>query len=114
MRSAENSHESIDHETWLIDAGHKIIEKRRRDGAEALGPRERLIYALWVADYSMRNAGDLSTARDLDDRFREGGRDAAAILELPSALAAFSLSDGELERRYFDLFSGLCAELRAR
>ncbi len=29
-----------DNETWLIDAGHAIIEKKRAEGAAALAPRE--------------------------------------------------------------------------
>ena len=30
----------IDNQTWLIDAGHDIIEKKRAQGREALTPRE--------------------------------------------------------------------------
>ncbi len=114
MGKGDSAGRSVDDGTWLIDAGHEIIEKRRRDGDDMLTPRERLIRALWTVDYSMRNAGDLATARDLDAQFREIGRAAAETLGLPSALEAFSLSDGELERRYFDLFDGICAELRGR
>ena len=36
----------------------------------ALSPVERLVYCLWVADYGMRNAGDLDTARDLYPDFQ--------------------------------------------
>ena len=105
---------AVDDETWLIDAGHLIIEKKRALGLEALTPRERLIQCFWVADYSMRNAGDLATARDLDPRFREDALATAMLLDLPCAASTFRLSDGELERRYFDLFAPLCAELRRR
>ena len=104
----------FDNETWLIDAGHTIIEKRRAEGVEALTPRERLIHAFWVADYSMRNAGDLASAHDLDPDYLRGGQSAAAALDLPAAIAMFSLSEGELERRYFDLFDQMCDALRGR
>ena len=104
----------IDNQTWLIDAGHDIIEKKRAQGREALTPRERLIHCFWIADYSMRNAGDLATARDLDFYYRTDGARAAAALDLPVAASLFALSEGELERRFFDLFDAVCAELRTR
>jgi len=114
MGHAESSSDNLDDETWLIDAGHLIIEKKRALGPEALTPRERLIQCFWVADYSMRNAGDLATARDLDPRYREDALATARLLDLPIAASTFGLSDGELERRYFDLFAPLCGELRRR
>ncbi len=114
MGHADSSSDDLDDETWLIDAGHLLIEKKRAMGSEALTPRERFIQCFWVADYSMRNAGDLATARDLDPRFREDALAAAMLLDLPIAVSTFALSDGELERRYFDIFGPLCAELRGR
>lgn len=109
-----SSSDDLDDETWLIDAGHLLIEKKRAMGPEALTPRERLVQCFWIADYSMRNAGDLATARDLDAQIREDALAAAMLLGLPIAASTFGLSDGELERRYFDLFASLCAELRGR
>jgi hypothetical protein len=114
MGHADSSSDDLENETWLVDAGHLLIEKKRAKGPEALTPRERLIQCFWVADYSMRNAGDLATARDLDARFREDALAAAMLLDLPFAVSTFELSDGELERRYFDFFGPLCAELRGR
>lgn len=105
---------ALDNQTWLIDIGHEIIEKKCAQGIETLTPRERLIHCFWIADYSMRNAGDLATARDLDPGYRTDGERAAEALDLPLAEAMFALSEGELERRYFDLFDGVCEELRAR
>jgi len=114
MDRLESTLRDADNQTWLVDLGHAIIEKRRAVGVDLLTPRERLIHAFWTADYSMRNAGDLATARDLDPLFLVDARAAAATLDLPEATAAFSLSEGEFERRYFELFDGLCGELRGR
>lgn len=112
--SGGESGAAIDNQTWLIDLGHAIIEKKRAQGRDALTPRERLVHCFWIADYSMRNAGDLATARDLDPLYRADGAKAAAALDLPLSSAMFALSEGELERRFFDLFDGVCDELRGR
>lgn len=114
MDKGDSQPSGIDNQTWLIDAGHDIIEKKRVGGVDALIPRDQLIHGFWVADYSMRNAGDLATARDLDPRYLVGAHAAATVLGLPRAMAAFGLSEGELERRFFDLFDGVCDELRGR
>lgn len=114
MGSGESKTDGIDNQTWLIDVGHAIIEKKRAQGIEVLTPRERLIHCFWIVDYSMRNAGDLATARDLDPLYLLDGAQAASVLDLPLAGALFGLSEGELERRFFDLFDGICEELRAR
>ncbi len=102
-----------DNETWLIETGHDVIDKVASGGVSSLSAYEQLIYCLWVADYGMRNAGDLDTATDVDATFHEQGRKLAAELGLPKTLAAFDLSKPELERRFFELFDGVCAELRA-
>ncbi|WP_354288936.1 hypothetical protein [Sphingomonas sp. UYEF23] len=101
-----------DHETWLIDTAHAVIEKRCAQGDDALSPRERLIHRFWVVDYAMRNAGDLAIAHDLAPRFREDGLSAARALDLARARDAFAMSEGELERRFFDLFEYVVRELR--
>lgn len=102
-----------DNQTWLIDAGHDVIEKRIAQGEAALTPYEQLIHRFWVIDYSMRNAGDLATAHDLAPHFRSEGLGAAQALGLPHATGMFTLSEGELERRYFDLFDAVVEELRS-
>jgi hypothetical protein len=60
----------------------------------------------------MRNAGDLETAGDLYTPFQDEGKTLAADLSLPLTLAAFSLDRSDLQGRYFDLFDGICSELR--
>jgi hypothetical protein len=55
----------MDNETWIVEEGDRISQKKARLGFDRLTDWERLVYSLWVADYGMRNAGDLSTARDV-------------------------------------------------
>ena len=102
-----------DAETWLLEAGDRVIARRNREGTAALPPIERLIYSLWVADYGMRNAGDLATAADLHPDFLHEGREAASTLGLACSAAAFALSSAALERDYFARFAAIVAEIRA-
>lgn len=100
-----------DCETWLIETGDGIIEKKASFGVSALSSLERLIYCLWVADYGMRNAGDLETAFDLYPTFQAEGLEMAKQLSLPNSLALFDLPREEMEAKYFAHFSDVCAEI---
>lgn len=102
-----------DHETWLLDEADQIIRQKADEGYSSLSPHARLIYCLWVADYGMRNAGDLATAADLHPTFLADARSAAEELVLPVTKAAFSLTSEALEQQYFDLFDNILAEIRA-
>ena len=104
----------MDNETWLVETGAKVIEKLSSSGECSLNTWEKLVYCFWVADYSMRNAGDLDTARDLYEHFLSDGKKAAKDLKFPTFYRAFSLRQYDLEQKYFDLFDNLCAEIRAR
>jgi hypothetical protein len=101
-----------DNETWVIEAGDKVIQKKATMGAASLAPWEMLVYCLWVADHGMRNAGDLKTAADVYADFQSDARRIAEALSLRVSLAAFSLTQGELEQAYFDRFESLCDEIR--
>jgi hypothetical protein len=101
-----------ENETWLIEAGDQIIVKKSEQGRDALTACERLLYCLWVADYSMRNAGDLRTAADLYPPFHEEAQQLAEELQLPKTNAAFSLPAEGLEQAYFAAFDGMCQEVQ--
>jgi hypothetical protein len=101
-----------DNETWLIETGADVVEKKAAVGEGQLSQHERLIYCLWVADYGMRNAGDLETASDLDADFQVRGKQLAAELSLAATLAAFNLPTVTFQERYFELFDAVCDELR--
>ena len=60
----------------------------------------------------MGDAGDLAAARAADPTYLHDALATATRLDLPLAIAAFSPSEGGLERRFFDLFDELCRELR--
>ena len=102
----------IDNETWLIEAGDDVIQKKAAQGVENLSAVEKLIYCFWVADYGMRNAGDLETARDWYSDFQAEGAALSKKLKLEQAHSAFSLSTATLEMEYFDRFEAICDDIR--
>jgi hypothetical protein len=102
-----------DNENWIVEAGDTVIQKKARAGIECLSLWERLVYCLWVADYGMRNAGDLDTAADVYPQFHLDAQRMAETLSLRLTHEAFSLSQGDLEREYFDRFESICDEIRA-
>jgi hypothetical protein len=102
-----------DNEDWIVEAGDTVIQKKASCGIECLSPWEMLVYCLWVADYGMRNAGDLDTAADVYPQFHLDAKRMAKTLSLRSTDEAFSLSQGDLEREYFDRFESICDEIRA-
>jgi hypothetical protein len=103
----------MDNETWVIEEGDRVIQKKAGQGFDSLTDWERLVYSLWVADYGMRNAGDLSSASDVLADWQAAGLRAAEVLSLPAARAAFALAPGVLQERYFDLFNAVCGEVRS-
>lgn len=102
----------MDNETWIIETGHRVIEKMTRVGFAGLSTWERLVYALWVADYGMRNAGTLQAAHDLYADYRKVAFEAAEALSLSICRDAFAAAQELLEIRYFDLFESICDEIR--
>jgi hypothetical protein len=102
-----------DNETWIIEAGDEILEREAADGEPSLTPIDRLIYCLWVADYGMRNAGDLITASDLYASFQSEALQVSTDLGLVVTQSAFSLSSSDLEAQYFQRFDAICDEIRA-
>src|SRR5262245_41634383 len=101
-----------DNETWVIETGDTVIRKMTCEGIECLSPWETLVYCLCVADYGMRNAGDLNTAADVYPEFHLNARRIAKALSLRLTYEAFSLSKSELEREYFDRFESICNEIK--
>ncbi len=99
-------------ETWIIEVGDAVIQKKAGEGVGSLSPVERLIYCLWVADYGMRNAGDLLTAHDLYADFQTEAVLLAKDLGLQATHEAFALPAADLQREYFQRFDKICDEIR--
>jgi hypothetical protein len=101
-----------EHETWVIEAGHEVLKKMAVAGLAGLVPLERLVYYLWVADYGMRNAGDLDAADDVCPHFQSEARLLAEELSLPAAREAFALPPSVLQKEYDLHFEVICQELK--
>ena len=101
-----------DNENWIIEEGDVIIRKEVPFGIESLSDWEKLVYCLWTADYSLRNAGDLQVAKDLYVHWQTEGLRAASKIGLSLTVKLFSLSATDLQRQYFDLFEEVCTEIR--
>lgn len=102
-----------DNETWIIETGDLVIRKKVKVGISALSAWEVLVYCVWVADYGIRNAGDLETAADVHSTFHSDARTISKQLSLPVTHAAFGLSKADLEREYLDRFDAICEELKS-
>jgi len=98
-----------ENETWLIETGDAIVRKKAR---YEIDDWETLVYCLWVADYGMRNAGDLETAAGVYSGFQTDARQLAQQLSLEVTHSAFSLSKGDLQQEYFDRFESICDEIK--
>lgn len=99
-------------ESWLVHAGGEVIGRRAKEGVAALSAREWLIYSLWVADYGMRNAGDLRQAHLLHPRWRQEAVEAARELSLSFTRRSFALPRWALRWLYFRRFERICDEIR--
>ena len=105
--------EPPDNESWIVGRGDAVIQRKAARGPDSLTRVERLIYCLWVADYGMRNAGDLVTASDVHASFQADAAMLAKELGLVRIAAAFALPATTLQDKYFDLFEGICDEVRS-
>lgn len=101
-----------DNHSWIIEVGHAVIQKKSQTGVGSLAAVEKLIYCLWVADYGMRNAGDLDTAQDVYADFQNEAAQLSQELGLKLTHNAFALPTGDLQREYFERFEGICDEIR--
>jgi hypothetical protein len=102
----------FENETWVVEAGGRVIQKEADSGLGSLTTWERVVYSLWVADYGMRNAGDLDTAKDVFADFQSMALRAAEELSLPLTREVFSMEQRALKEQYFDLFDAVCDEIR--
>src|SRR5688572_2494978 len=101
-----------ENESWVVNRGGAVVEKKAQGGVACLSVWERLLYCLWVTDYMMRNAGDFLNAQVMYPDFQSDAKRCAQVLSLPATLEAFSLSTKRLQREYFERFEAVCNELK--
>ena len=99
-------------DSWVVGTGDTVIQKKAHTGIASLSAVERLIYCLWVADYGMRNAGDLDKAHDVYADFQTEAARLSQELGLQVTHRAFSLPRAGLQREYFERFEEICDEIR--
>ena len=102
----------MDNETWIIEIGNQILERKASSEVIVLSDIELLTYYFWVADYGMRNAGDLEVSYDLERSFHSDGLRIAESLQLSTIINLFSKKQKEFEELYFTIFDNICKELR--
>lgn len=103
-----------DMETWLLEAGDEIIEKRTEQGEASLSPPEHAIYCMWALDYAVRNAGSLDALEDVHETAIE---DLAAFartqkIGVLSALLDMAADEEAFIDAYYVQFDAACTELR--
>jgi len=99
---------SFENETWIIDAGDQVIQKMAGNSDAVLSSKERLIYCLWVADYCMRNAGDISQASVMHAGWQKEAAEHSKKLVLDFCGETFLLPESSFEEQYFSRFDGGC------
>ncbi len=102
-----------ENESWVVERGGLVIEKKAQSGKDSLNNWEALVYCLWVADYMMRNAGDFANAVDMYPSFQTDAKRLADQLCLPVSSQAFGLSQEKLQLEYFERFEAICDEIRS-
>ncbi|WP_241303394.1 hypothetical protein [Burkholderia stabilis] len=104
----------LDMETWLIDEGDRVIQKRSREGFNSLTLIERAVYSMWLVDYVVRNSGTLEPMRELyPDALHELGAFAAPN-NAANLLALLNLSSNEKRfcAEYHERFDRACGDIR--
>jgi hypothetical protein len=103
-----------DMETWLIDAGDAMVQKKSLTGLDGLSPVERAIYALWVVDYAVRNSGTLLPMSEIYPTALAELRVFATISDLPALtlLAGSTADDAAFCDDYYRHFEMASRELK--
>ena len=101
-----------ENQSWVVDRGGDVVEKKAQTGVASLSDWERLVYCLWVTDYMMRNAGDFLNAEVMYPDFQTDATRFSKSLGLATTHALFSLSQRKLQRDYFDRFEAVCDEIK--
>lgn len=105
-----------DMETWLLEAGDAIIEKKAAQGEASLSPPERAIYCMWALDYAVRNAGSLDALEDVHETAIEELEAFARAQKIDTLSTLLDMAADEDEEAfvdaYYEQFDTVCTELR--
>lgn len=105
---------TLDMETWLLEEGNRVIQKKSIWGLNSLTLVEQRIYSMWVVDYAVRNSGTLEPMRELyPDALHELGLFAASSNAV-NLLALLNLSSDEKNfcSEYGERFDRACGDIR--
>ncbi|CAN0643918.1 hypothetical protein [Burkholderia cepacia] len=104
----------LDMETWLIDEGDRVIQKRSLEGFDSLTLIERVVYSMWVIDYAVRNSSTLEPMRELYPDAPHELEAFAASNNAANLLALLNLSSNEKRfcAEYQEPFDCACGDIR--
>ncbi|MGF6348390.1 hypothetical protein [Variovorax sp. W2I14] len=116
MSTADDTDDTDDMETWLLEAGDAIIEKRAAQGEASLSPSEHAIYCMWALDYAVRNAGSLDALEDVHETAIAELADFARAHKIDMLSTLLDMTADEDEEAfvdaYYEQFDTACTELR--
>jgi hypothetical protein len=95
-----------ENESWIVDRGALVIEKKAQSGGDSLNEWERLVYCLWVTDYMMRNAGDFANAQVVYPDFQSDAKRFAKQLSLRATCEGILALPKEAPARIFRAVRG--------
>jgi len=106
----------LDNESWLIEIGDVVIEKKADSSYSNLSEIEKAIYCLWVIDYSVRNSGTLEAVDDLHPNALDELHEYANTHNWNSISTLLSKSENETAfcNEYYELFDSACNEIRSK
>ena len=105
---------NIDNETWLIEEGKRIVEKKSHEGFESLSSLEKAIYDFWVIDYAVRNSGTLEPIRELSENSISRLKEFAENNSCNYLYSMLKLAKDEKTfcNTYYQNFNNACKDLR--
>jgi hypothetical protein len=104
----------IDNETWLIEEGKRIIEKKSREDFDSLSSLEKAISDFWVIDYAGRNSGTLEPIRELSENSISKLKEFAKNNNCRHLYSMLKLAKDENTfcNTYYQNFTNACKDLR--
>ncbi|OOG40584.1 MULTISPECIES: hypothetical protein [unclassified Rhodanobacter] len=101
-------------ESWLVEVGGDIIEKKSSQGVESLTPIQLAIYNLWLIDYAVRNSGSFGPLEDMESNAIAALHAFSSANNMPALSSWLSQANDEEAfcKSYYHHFPGACLELK--